>query len=103
MAPPFPQRLVVIGTGLIGTSVALAARGLGAAVWLADSDRAASILIPAGAHGPAFLMLQNFRVIMKYNPAEAYALAIDVRAGGQVADRTLQIRDLLGGAEMLWS
>ena len=38
---PFPQRLVVIGTGLIGTSVALAARGLGAAVWLADRDPAA--------------------------------------------------------------
>jgi membrane-bound lytic murein transglycosylase B len=28
------------------------------------------------------LMLQNFRVIMKYNPAEAYALAI-----GHLADR----------------
>src|SRR5262249_58451012 len=31
---------------------------------------------------PAFLMLNNFRVIMKYNPAEAYALAI-----GHLADR----------------
>src|SRR4029077_13185534 len=31
---------------------------------------------PDGAEGPGFLMLQNFRVIMKYNPAEAYALAI---------------------------
>lgn len=39
-------------------------------------------LAPAGAEGPAFLMLQNFRVIMKYNPAEAYALAI-----GHFADR----------------
>ncbi len=37
----FPHRLVVVGTGLIGTSVALAARGLGAAVWLADRDPAA--------------------------------------------------------------
>jgi membrane-bound lytic murein transglycosylase B len=44
-------------------------------------DRA-YLLIPAGARGPAFLMLQNFRVIMKYNPAEAYALAI-----GYLADR----------------
>jgi hypothetical protein len=42
----------------------------------------ASLLLPAGARGPAFLMLQNFRVIMKYNPAEAYALAI-----GHLADR----------------
>jgi len=36
----------------------------------------AYLLAPAGAEGPGFLMLQNFRVIMKYNPAEAYALAI---------------------------
>ena len=42
-------------------------------------DRA-YLLLPAGAQGPAFLMLQNFRVIMKYNPAEAYALAIGYQA-----------------------
>jgi lytic murein transglycosylase len=46
-----------------------------------DGERAA-LLLPAGARGPAFLLLQNFRVIMKYNPAEAYALAI-----GHLADR----------------
>jgi membrane-bound lytic murein transglycosylase B len=50
------------------------------------NDRA-YLLVPAGVRGPAFLMLQNFRVIMKYNPAEAYALAI-----GHFADR------LRGGA-----
>ena len=50
------------------------------------SDKA-YLLAPAGAEGPSFLMLQNFRVIMKYNPAEAYALAI-----GHFADR------LRGGA-----
>jgi lytic murein transglycosylase len=44
-------------------------------------DRA-FLLVPAGSRGPAFLMLQNFRAIMKYNPAEAYALAI-----GHLADR----------------
>jgi membrane-bound lytic murein transglycosylase B len=42
----------------------------------------AFLLLPAGARGPAFLMLQNFRVIMKYNPAEAYALA-----AGYLSDR----------------
>jgi lytic murein transglycosylase len=47
----------------------------------------AYLLAPAGTEGPGFLMLQNFRVIMKYNPAEAYALAI-----GHFADR------LRGGA-----
>jgi membrane-bound lytic murein transglycosylase B len=50
----------------------------------------ASLLLPAGARGPAFLMLQNFHVIMKYNPAEAYALAI-----GHLADR------LRGGAPLV--
>jgi lytic murein transglycosylase len=45
-------------------------------------DDRAYLLMPAGAQGPGFLMLQNFRVIMKYNPSEAYALAI-----GYLADR----------------
>jgi len=45
-------------------------------------DDHAFLLVPAGVQGPGFLMLQNFRVIMKYNPAEAYALAI-----GHLADR----------------
>ena len=45
-------------------------------------DDQAFLLVPAGVQGPGFLMLQNFRVIMKYNPAEAYALAI-----GHLADR----------------
>jgi membrane-bound lytic murein transglycosylase B len=45
-------------------------------------DDRAFLLVPAGAQGPAFLMLANFRVIMRYNPAEAYALAI-----GHFADR----------------
>jgi membrane-bound lytic murein transglycosylase B len=45
------------------------------------SDRA-YLFLPAGARGPAFLMLNNFRTIMKYNPAEAYAMAI-----GHLADR----------------
>ena len=42
----------------------------------------AFLLIPAGVQGPGFLMLPNFRAIMRYNPAEAYALAI-----GHLADR----------------
>jgi membrane-bound lytic murein transglycosylase B len=45
------------------------------------ADRA-TLFLPAGVTGPAFLMLNNFRVLMKYNPAEAYALAI-----GHLADR----------------
>jgi hypothetical protein len=45
-------------------------------------DEGAFLLIPAGLQGPGFLMLRNFRVIMRYNPSEAYALAI-----GHLADR----------------
>jgi membrane-bound lytic murein transglycosylase B len=45
-------------------------------------DDRAYLLVPAGARGPGFLMLNNFRTIMRYNPAEAYALAI-----GHLADR----------------
>lgn len=45
-------------------------------------DQRALLLVPAGIQGPAFLMLRNYRVIMRYNPAEAYALAI-----GHFADR----------------
>src|SRR5579863_1517945 len=54
-------------------------------------DRA-FLLLPAGARGPAFLMLKNFSVIMKYNPAEVYALAI-----GHLADR------MRGGAPFVQS
>lgn len=46
-----------------------------------NTDKA-FLLAPAGADGPGFLMLGNFRSIMRYNPSEAYALAI-----GHFADR----------------
>ncbi len=45
-------------------------------------DDQAFLLVPAGVQGPGFLMLPNFKAIMRYNPSEAYALAI-----GHLADR----------------
>jgi prephenate dehydrogenase len=54
-APPALRKVVVIGTGMIGTSVALALRDGGTAVWLADADPAAARLaadIGAGAEMP---------------------------------------------------
>ncbi|MHB0776356.1 lytic murein transglycosylase [Halomonas sp. WWR20] len=36
----------------------------------------ASVIAPAGARGPAFLVGTNFRVIMKYNASTSYALAV---------------------------
>lgn len=47
-----------------------------------NSDEAARLYAPAGANGPAFLLLPNFRVIKRYNNADAYALAV-----GHLADR----------------
>ncbi|MGA0541020.1 lytic murein transglycosylase [Neotabrizicola sp. VNH66] len=42
----------------------------------------ASVLLPAGATGPAFLIFPNFQVIEKYNLADAYVIGI-----GHLADR----------------
>jgi membrane-bound lytic murein transglycosylase B len=40
----------------------------------------ASLRLPDGRSGPAFLMLKNFSVIKRYNNAEKYALAVAVLA-----------------------
>lgn len=60
----------------------------------------ASLLLPAGYRGPAFLVLDNFRAILRYNNSTSYALAVALLAdsfkgGGRidadwpVADRPL--------------
>ncbi len=48
---------------------------------LSDNDMA-SLRLPAGARGPALLTFDNFRVIERYNPADAYVIAV-----GHLADR----------------
>lgn len=45
---------------------------------------AASILIPAGAAGPAFMVFRNFTVITRYNNAESYVIGV-----GHLSDRIL--------------
>lgn len=49
-------------------------------------DTGASIILPAGHKGPAFIVLQNFRALLRYNNATSYALAVahlsDRIAGG---------------------
>ena len=46
-----------------------------------------AIILPAGIQGPAFALYPNFRAILRYNNATAYALAV-----GHLSDR------LVGGA-----
>lgn len=40
------------------------------------AERRAALLLPTGAGGPAFLLEPNFRVILRYNTALAYALTV---------------------------
>ena len=40
----------------------------------------ASILVPAGVRGPAFLVGPNFRTILRYNNSTSYALAVGLLA-----------------------
>jgi membrane-bound lytic murein transglycosylase B len=47
-------------------------------------DLEASVLVPAGHSGPAFLVYPNFHVILSWNRSEYYALAV-----GLLADRLI--------------
>lgn len=47
-----------------------------------ESAENATILLPQGARGPAFLALPNHYVIRKYNNSVSYALAIGLTADG---------------------
>ena len=40
------------------------------------ADQPAALILPAGHRGPAFLVLDNFRAILKYNNSTSYALAV---------------------------
>jgi lytic murein transglycosylase len=41
-----------------------------------DETARATLVVPAGARGPAFLLLPNFSVILRYNTALAYGLTV---------------------------
>lgn len=53
---------------------------------------AGAIIAPAGAHGPTFMVGHNFRVILRYNNATSYALAV-----GLLADRLAGHPGVQGG------
>lgn len=48
----------------------------------ADADAPSMLLLPCGAHGPAFLALPNHLVIRSYNNSLAYALSVGLLADG---------------------
>lgn len=78
------------------------------AQWAAEGVRAfdgaplpemadASVLLPAGARGPAFLVGHNFRSLLRYNNSVNYALAVGLlaqRIGGGAAVQAQWPRDL---------
>jgi prephenate dehydrogenase len=86
---PVPATTVVIGTGLIGTSVALALRARGGAVWLADRDEDARQLavnlgagealpstgLPGGPADVAVLAVPPAAVAEQLRAAQARGLA----------------------------
>lgn len=44
------------------------------------SDLKGSVLLPAGAHGPALLVFGNFRALLRYNNSVSYGLAVALLA-----------------------
>lgn len=64
----------------------------------------ASILLPAGARGAAFMIFENFSAIERYNPADAYVIGVGylsdriagggpIRASWPVGDRALSFSE----------
>ena len=51
---------------------------------LPTADIPASLVLPAGARGPAFLIYDNYRIILKWNRSAFYAIAV-----GHLADRLI--------------
>ncbi|WDH34724.1 lytic murein transglycosylase [Pseudomonas chlororaphis] len=50
----------------------------GASVPAGAEQLSAALLLPAGYRGPAFLILDNFRAVLKYNNSSSYALAVNL-------------------------
>jgi prephenate dehydrogenase len=76
------ERLLVVGTGLVGTSVALAARATGADVMLEDTDKGRlQLAVQAGAG----------RAAAEARDVDMVVIAVPPRATGPVAVRWLEL------------
>jgi prephenate dehydrogenase len=79
------MRVAVLGTGLIGTSIALALRERGSRVWLADADPAAARLaadLGAGELQPPTLPVPADVAVIAVPPAAVAATLADAQARG---------------------
>ncbi|WAJ38414.1 lytic murein transglycosylase [Pseudomonas sp. GOM7] len=63
------QRRTLAEWQALGVYPAISSKG-------AAVDSRATLVLPAGHRGPAFLLLDNFRSILRYNNSTSYALAI---------------------------
>ncbi len=61
----------------------------GTAMAKKDRTAAASLFLPAGHKGPAFLVMNNFKTVLAYNASTSYAMAVSLladrfRGGGEI-------------------
>jgi len=63
----------------------------GGAVDQGDGDVSASLILPAGYKGPAFLVRKNFHTVLRYNNSTSYSLAVNL-----LADRFRDEGEILG-------
>lgn len=54
----------------------------------------ASLLLPAGHRGPAFLVYENFRVAMRWNQSQSYALSVGLLADQMVGMPAVSFADV---------
>lgn len=75
-----PQGFTAVGKGTRTNTRQLAAMGVRPINGGALPAGTGSIIRPAGARGPAFLILDNFRSILRYNNSDNYALGVSYLA-----------------------
>lgn len=61
---------------------------------LPEEDMEGSVILPQGHDGPAFLVYNNFRVIMRWNRSINYAIAV-----GHLADRIVGLPEIVNGRD----